>query len=168
MSANFDLKKFLKENKAIENLNPIFKSFNDIKSNETKKSLVENIKTKLNNIPLTEDKLRERIREMILAEFEGQDVDDIDEMEMDEEDIYEAKKDEEVTDEESPVEDGEEFPLDDEFTDEETESTGDEGEADILTHLNSALEVAKTKGDEKLIDQIGNTITFFTRQYIVK
>ena len=73
MSDNFDLKKFLKESKAIENLNPTFKSFNDVKSNETKKSLTENIKTKLNNIPLTEDKLRERIREMILAEFEGQD-----------------------------------------------------------------------------------------------
>ena len=50
----------------------------------------------------------------------------------------------------------------------EIESTGDEGESEILTHLNSALEVAKTKGDDKLIDQIGNTITFFTRQYIVK
>jgi len=73
MSDNFDLKKFLKESKAIENLNPTFKSFNDVKSNETKKSLTENIKTKLNNIPLTEDKLRERIREMILAEFESQD-----------------------------------------------------------------------------------------------
>jgi hypothetical protein len=73
MSDNFDLKKFLKESKAIENLNPTFKSINDIESNETKKSLTENIKTKLNNIPLTEDKLRERIREMILAEFESQD-----------------------------------------------------------------------------------------------
>ena len=45
MKDTFDLTKFLKENKSLENLNPTFKSFNDVKSNETKKSLVENIKS---------------------------------------------------------------------------------------------------------------------------
>jgi hypothetical protein len=42
---NFDLKKFLKENKSLENLNPTFKSLNENKS------------------------LKDEIREMILAEL---------------------------------------------------------------------------------------------------
>ena len=46
------------------------------------------------------------------------------------------------------------------------ELAGDEKE--IMNNLETALEFAKQKGDEKLVDQIGNTITFFTRQYIVK
>jgi hypothetical protein len=66
MSDNFDLVKFLKESKAIENLNPVMKGLND-KSN--KKSLVESVKKDLKGKPLTEDKLREKIREMVLAEL---------------------------------------------------------------------------------------------------
>jgi hypothetical protein len=59
---------------------------------------------------------------------------------------------------------------DEEFTDEEEdgmdvpEMEGDEGE--ILNHLMKALGMAKSAGDEKLIKQIGNTVTFLTRQYI--
>ena len=49
---NFDLKKFLKESKAIENLNPAFKSLNENKT------------------------LRNKIREMIVAELEGKDLED--------------------------------------------------------------------------------------------
>jgi hypothetical protein len=52
MKDNFDLKKFLKESKAIENLNPSLKSINDKKS----KSLKEN-------------SLKSKIREMIINEL---------------------------------------------------------------------------------------------------
>ena len=66
MSDNFDLVKFLKESKAIENLNPIMKGLND---KSTKETIVESIKKDLKNTPLTENKLRDKIREMILAEM---------------------------------------------------------------------------------------------------
>jgi hypothetical protein len=81
-----------------------------------------------------------------------------------EEEIDEAKKDEETVDD-VEVTDTEEFQPDAEM-DPTAGLAGDEKE--IMTNLETALEFAKQKGDEKLVDQIGNTITFFTRQYIVK
>ena len=61
MKDNFDLKKFLKESKAIENLNPSLKSINDKES----KSLKEN-------------SLKDKIREMIVNELsEADDTADI-------------------------------------------------------------------------------------------
>ena len=41
---------------------------------------------------------------------------------------------------------------------------GDEGE--VLSHLMKALGIAKSMDNEKLIQQLGNTVTFLTRQYI--
>ena len=81
-----------------------------------------------------------------------------------EEEIDEAKKDEETVDD-VEVTDTEEFQPDAEM-DTTANLSGDEKE--IMNNLETALEFAKQKGDEKLVDQIGNTITFFTRQYIVK
>jgi hypothetical protein len=40
--------------------------------------------------------------------------------------------------------------------------------SEVLDHLEAALEAAQSMGDEKLINQIGNTITFYTRQHVVK
>jgi hypothetical protein len=59
MSDNFDLKKFLKESKAIENLNPVFHRLNENKKTETTKTT------------LVENNLRAKIREMVLAELGG-------------------------------------------------------------------------------------------------
>jgi len=90
MKDNFDLKKFLTENKTFENFNPY--------TSEKE--------------PLNENTLRERIREMILAELGNPDYSDYDEEEdlgddemgyfshmrdlednpMEDEDLYEAKK----------------------------------------------------------------------------
>lgn len=39
---------------------------------------------------------------------------------------------------------------------------------EVQEHLEKALEGARALGDEKLVSQIGNTITFFTRNHIVK
>jgi len=50
---NFDLKKFLKESKALENLNPTVKSLNE-----------------------STDDLKAKIKEMIVAELEGKDLED--------------------------------------------------------------------------------------------
>lgn len=43
--------------------------------------------------------------------------------------------------------------------------TGDK--AEIQDALTKAIEAAKNLGDEKLIQQLGNTITFFTRSHVV-
>lgn len=39
---------------------------------------------------------------------------------------------------------------------------------DVQDNLEAALEAARKLGDEKLEDQIGNTLTFFTRAHVVK
>ena len=103
--------------------------------------------------------LREKIREMVIAELE------------DNYPMTEAKKDEEPAEEEIDTEEEVDVDVtDEETTDEEgdgmnvPEMEGDEGE--ILNHLMKALGMAKSAGDEKLINQIGNTVTFLTRQYI--
>jgi len=102
----------------------------------------------------------------------------------------EAKKDKKKDKEEEEVEvedevdlDGEEFDdeivtdFEDEdlggevdgievFQDAETEVGGVSGE--VQDNLEAALEAAKGLGDEELTKQIGNTLTFFTRQHVVK
>lgn len=50
---------------------------------------------------------------------------------------------------------------------EEPTSELEDEKKDIQSNLTLALDAAKELGDKKLIDQIGNTITFFTRIYIV-
>jgi hypothetical protein len=83
-----------------------------------------------------------------------------------------VKDDEEVdVDIEKDVEiDDESVESDIEITDTEEEVTSelDGTNQKTLKALEAALESARELGDEKLINQIGNTITFFTRQHIVK
>ena len=52
-----------------------------------------------------------------------------------------------------------------EVADVEPEITGDE--KIVQDALTKAYETASKMGDKKLLDQIGNTITFFTRTHIV-
>jgi uncharacterized protein Veg len=75
--------------------------------------------------------------------------------------IEEAEKEEEEEEENISTDDEGDIELEipeDELTDEKDE---------IQSNLRSALEAAKQLGDKKLIDQIGNTITFYTRTHIV-
>jgi hypothetical protein len=74
MKDTFDLTKFLKENKSLENLNPTFKSLNENKS------------------------LKDEIREMILAELNEDTATDEAYDPVYENELEEAKKDEEVED----------------------------------------------------------------------
>ena len=85
--------------------------------------------------------------------------------------VKEAKKDEEVEDEvnidiESPE------PMDTPMgginvtQNADADLTGTEKE--VQDNLEAAMEAAKKLGDEKLSSQIGNTLTFFTRQHVVK
>jgi len=84
--------------------------------------------------------------------------------------IREEKKDKE---EEEDVEDEEiDIDVDDKEMDMDIEDEGEIGltgdKKVVDDSLEAALEAARSLGDEKLVDQIGNTITFFTRSQIVK
>lgn len=74
----------------------------------------------------------------------------------------------------------EEIDVTDEFSTEEPQTKGginvtQNADADLTgieketqDNLEAALEAAKKLGDEKLATQIGNTLTFFTKQHVVK
>jgi hypothetical protein len=195
MADNFNLKKFLTESKALENLNSILAKEN-----------------------LSEDNARDKIREMILAELgnsisekiqvDGKLVirkynemmgknpsttfkDVAKALNLPEEEVnmilrsttisgggmFEAKKkkDEEVEDIEVTDTETEEVPTED-MPDEET-PTADGGLEDvtanmdgdgsgIMMHLTKALEISKGMNNDKLTTQIGNTLKFFVSTYI--
>ena len=175
MADNFDLKKFLKESRAIENLNPIIKKEN-----------------------LSENSVRDKIREMILAELGNPDDYDSDpeedygddesgyfphmkglEDEPTEYELEEAKKkDEEVEDVETTdtetTDTTEEIPAEDAPAEEAPAAGGLEDvaanmegtESELMGHLMDALKISKGMGNEKLETQIGNTLKFFVSEYI--
>jgi hypothetical protein len=153
---NFDLTKFLKENKSLENLNPTFKSLNENKS------------------------LKDEIREMILAELNEDTATDEAYDPVYENELEEAKKDEEVEDVEMTDVETEDAPEEDapeeDAPAEEAPATGGglediaadmEGtEGDLMDALMKSLKIAKGMGNEKLETQIGNTLKFFVSEYI--
>jgi hypothetical protein len=72
---NFDLKKFLKESKAIENLNPSIKAINEGEAAyeyEKGKKEGEAIEKK----KMTKEAMKKQIKDMIVAELEGKDLED--------------------------------------------------------------------------------------------
>ena len=172
MNDNFDLRKFLVESKSIENMNPIFRKLNENKETPTESSPKEN---------LIENALRAKIREMVLNELGGMsNTDEMDDEEWDgedaheyffdidaeeEDDLYEAKKDKE---EDTPADDAEldldmdiEKEMDaptDELSAAAAGATGDSKE--LINHLMTSLETAKSMGNEKLTTQIMNTLKF--------
>jgi hypothetical protein len=190
---NFDLKKFLKESKALENLNPSIKSINEGEAAyeyEKGKKEGEEIEKK----KMTKEAMKKHIKDMIVAELDGaavaaEDYDpvyednDPGEEEADMMDAYaeggfldEAKKDKEEdvdvevtdTEEEMPAEDTstEEAPVDvaGGLEDISADMEGTEGE--LMDHLMSAFKIAKGMGNEKLETQVGNTLKFFVSEYI--
>jgi len=82
--------------------------------------------------------------------------------EEEDEDVEVAVSDEEEMAIEEPAEDAGEVDVE---ADAEVEMTGDKKE--VQDNLQAALEAAKALGDQKLVDQIGNSITFFTRTHVV-
>lgn len=156
MTDNFNLKKFLSENKTIQNSNPFLRE----ESTEEKEAHLDAEKDDAAHI---ED-----------LEKDMEDDEKLDEVEVTEEEVTEeevTEMEDEITEaeeEEVEVEAEEEVEVEAEETDDveidAPEMEGDEGE--ILSHLMKALGMAKSMGDEKLTKQIGNTVTFLTRQYI--
>jgi hypothetical protein len=156
MNDNFDLRKFLVESKSIENMNPIFRKLNENTENTT-----ETTETTETTTTITENNLRAKIREMVLNELGGGENES--EM-MDEDELYEAKKD----DEDLPADDAELDPdmemdaemdaPEDELTAAASGATGDAKE--LINHLMTSLDTAKAMGNEKLTTQILNTLKF--------
>jgi hypothetical protein len=166
MADNFDLKKFLKENKLIENLNPIVGK----------------------NTNINEGNMRDKIREMIIAELEL-DINNPGQTDSEETNAYDPvyegddldeakKKDEEVKDVETTdvetTDTTEEVPAEDAPADEAPVAGGLEDvaanmegtESELMGHLMDALKIAKGMNNEKLETQVGNTLKFFVSEYI--
>ena len=94
------------------------------------------------------------------VEEEMDDMDEAEEVDVkDNEDInIDVEKDIDIDD----VSDKSEIEVDSELAGESSDVTA------ILGLLTKAQEKAEGKGDEKLLDQIGNTITYYTRAHVVK
>jgi hypothetical protein len=114
---------------------------------------------------MTKEALKTKIKEMILAELNEENI-DVTNLNYDF--LPEAKKeDEEATDapEATDIEvSAEETPTSDSF--EVSTSEVDPTIKAIQDALTQAQAAAQKLGDEKLTDQIGNTITFFTRTHV--
>ena len=176
VEAKIAINRFRKEVKT--NLNEDTIKERKTKSNKMKKSeLKEMIKSAFLNETEFGDALRKRAEEESLDDA----FDRIDkepdtypgEKTLDPDYVKEAEEDEEVDVE---VEDKEEIDVDtdaetadagevDVEADAKVEMTGDTKE--VQDNLQAALEAAKALGDQKLVDQIGNSITFFTRTHVV-
>ena len=88
------------------------------------------------------------------------------------EDVSEAEEVDVEDNEEVNVDIEDEVNIDDESSESEievdSELAGEDSDvAAILGLLTKAQSEAKALGDEKLMDQIGNTITYYTRQHVV-
>jgi hypothetical protein len=92
MADNFDLKKFLKESKALENLNPSMKSINEGEAAyeyEKGKKEGEEIEKK----KMTKEAMKKQIKDMIVAELGGELDDDPDaKLNADYDPVYEGDK----------------------------------------------------------------------------
>jgi len=178
---NFDLKKFLKESKAIENLNPAFRSLNENESRKERAD-VDKYEYEKGKKAGKREKMKAKIKEMIVAELDGAAVaaKDYDPVYEGEDELEEAKKkkdedvedieDVEVTDatEEVPAEDmpADEAPVDVAGGLEDISADMKGTEADLMDHLMKAFQIAKGMNNEKLETQVGNTLKFFVSEYI--
>jgi hypothetical protein len=197
MNDNFDLRKFLVESKAIENMNPIFRKLNENTENITiDGKLVTNatqngdksydvtfedgtVKTfwvnqdewdELNNKYGTGKPNPFPLNENTLRAKIREMV--LAELALEETTIEEAKKKEEDV-EDMPAEDAEiDMELDAEPATPEDElnmvAAGATGDSkEMIDHLMKALDNAKASGNEKLVTQVLNTLKFAIDQSIV-
>ena len=190
MADNFDLKKFLKENKALENLNPSLKAINENESREERADVDKYEYEKGKKAGKRED-IKAKIKEMIVAELAEEvttDNADTDDAALNADYSFLAEEDEELEeakkkDKEADVEDVEVTDTDVEDVSMEDEMPAEEApaadggiedlaadmkgtEADLMDHLMKAFQIAKGMQNEKLETQVGNTLKFFVSEYI--
>jgi len=152
---DFNLRNYLYNNPLLEEKEEVVNE--KIKVEEESTPIEEETKN------IREEKLRGYIRERITSilkevEKEEEDVDvDVDVEDTENVDV-DIEKEVDVEDEEveSDIEVKTEVPGEDTDT------------VAVLGLLTKAQEEAEKLGDEKLMDQIGNTITYFTRAHVVK
>jgi len=165
VEAKIAINRFRKEVKT--NLNEDTIKERKTKSNKMKKSeLKEMIKSAfLNETEIEEkesfDDAFDRI-DKSKEVYQGSDKDSVKEAEEDEEEVKVADEEEIDIDTDAETADAGEVDVE---ADAEVEMTGDTKE--VQDNLQAALEAAKALGDQKLVDQIGNSITFFTRTHVV-
>lgn len=179
MKDNFDLKKFLKDNQSIENLNSSFKSLNENMSRKDAKSKIkEMIIDELSEEMDPELDYEGASEEEVYGDYKNDDESYYQHSHQTDIELEEAKEEEETEEVESEeTEETEETK--DEASEEETEEKPEtrggiediaadmEGnEGDLMDHLISALKVSKSMDNEKLTTQIGNTLKFFVGEYI--
>ena len=122
---------------------------------------------------MTREELKEMIRQNILNELAEEITEDTD-MEFGDPDVGLSKLYadfyEGLEEQEEEVEDTEKVDVDVEepAAAAPAEPTLTDAEREIQSNLDKALQAAQELGNEKLIQQIGNTITFFTRDFVVK
>lgn len=113
----------------------------------------DNNTTESKKTKMTKTELKEAIRQEILAALT-------------EDNLTEAE-DEETKDTEEVTLDAEtEETSDDDSETSDTETGDTTSSQDVQKELTDALEAAKNLGDKKLVRQIGNALTYFTRQQI--
>jgi len=142
------------------------------------KALEKDMKDDKTSGKMKMSEFKAKIKEMILKEMEDEKVDDInDETPESEEDFLaelegmldEAKGDEEVTDDVTTDASTDAAPADDTETIDTTTTTEVNPDVKAVQDaLTQAQAAAQQLGDQKLTDQIGNTITFFTRAHVVE
>ncbi len=132
----------------------------------------DNLEEKKSN-KMTKAQLKEMIRQNILNELAEEITEDTD-MEFGDPDVGLSKLYadfyEGLEEQEEEVEDTEKVDVDVEepAAAAPAEPTLTDAEREIQSNLDKALQAAQELGNEKLIQQIGNTITFFTRDFVVK
>ena len=138
------------------------------------KALDKDMKDDKKSSKMKESQLRSKIKEMVLAEMNLNISDETPESEEDFlaeienmlNGVDEAKKDKEEVDTEEATDD---ITVDDTETIDITTTTEvDPDVKEVQDALTQAQAAAQKLGDPKLTDQIGNTITFFTRAHIVE
>jgi hypothetical protein len=112
---------------------------------------------KIEKKKMKKSELKKQIKEMVLAEMAG------------EEDLDEAKKKKKDEEEVEDVEVDTDVDMGDEMDmGTEMDTAPVPAASDVQKELMDALEAAKASGDEKLVRQIGNALTYFTRSQVSK
>lgn len=192
----FNLKQFIAENKATfySSLNENESTYEGKKSKEYYKdaeaddaehidALEKDMKDDKKASKMKVSELKSKIKEMIVAEYEKdvnytdenpeKEVDFLSEIEAmldeaEETDAEETTTDTEETEKDTAETDTEETTTDTETTDVETKAEVNPDVKAVQDALTQAQVAAQKLGDKKLTDQIGNTITFFTREHVVE
>lgn len=110
---------------------------------------------KIEKKKMKKSELKKQIKEMILAEMDIDITDDADFYDP----VYEAKK-------KKDEEEVEDITVDDTEISTEMPAEPVSPSYDVQKELMDALEAAKSIGDEKLVRQIGNALTYFTRTQV--